>query len=164
VSLLSKDYPDVSLVMVGPDKGVGSLSQVRKTASDLGVAHLVSFPGQVAKEEVPLWLNQGDIFLNTTNVDNTPVSVIEAMACGLCIISTDVAGIPYLLKDGHDALLVPPDDAKAMAGAVQRILTEPGLAEHLSRQARQKAELFDWSVVLPQWAELLTLVGARQAQ
>jgi glycosyltransferase involved in cell wall biosynthesis len=123
------------------------------------VSNLISFPGQVPKEEVPLWLHKGDIFLNTTNVDNTPVSVIEAMACGLCIISTDVGGIPYLLQQEQDALLVPPDDADAMARAVHRILTEPGLAEHLSRQGRQKAEDFDWSVIMPKWEELLTIVA-----
>jgi glycosyltransferase involved in cell wall biosynthesis len=100
-------------------------------------------------------MSQGDIFLNTTNVDNTPVSVLEALACGLCVVSTDVGGIPYLLEHEEDALLVPPDDAEAMAAAVRRVLTEPGLAERLSRNARKKAEGFDWSVVLPQWERLL---------
>ena len=161
LSLLHKEFPDINLVMVGPDKEDGSLSQTQQTASDLGVANIVGFPGQVSKEEVPLWLQKGDIFLNTTNVDNTPVSVIEAMACGLCIVSTDVGGIPYLLQHEHDALLVPPDDAEAMASAVKRILTEPGLAARLSRNARQKAEGFDWAVVLPKWQELFTLVAER---
>ncbi|MGO9579192.1 MAG: glycosyltransferase family 4 protein [Desulfobaccales bacterium] len=161
VSLLYKDYPDVSLVMVGPDKQDGSLSQTRQTASDLGLANLVAFPGPVSKAEVPLWLQKGDILLNTTNVDNTPVSVIEAMACGLCIVSTEVGGIPYLLQHEHDALLVPPDDAEAMAQAVKRILAEPALAEHLSRHARYKAEGFDWSVILPNWEELFTKIAAR---
>ena len=162
LSLLHKEFPDINLVMVGPDKEDGSLSQTQQTASDLGVANIVGFPGPVSKEEVPLWLQKGDIFLNTTDVDNTPVSVIEAMACGLCIVSTDVGGIPYLLEHEHDALLVPPDDAEGMATAVKRILAEPGLAEHLSRHARQKAEHFDWSVIMPKWEELLTIVAERQ--
>jgi len=59
------------------------------------------------------------------------------------------------LKDDHDALLVQPDDSAAMATAVRRILTEPGLAERLSRNARVKAEQYDWSVILPQWERLL---------
>ncbi|MDD1777079.1 MAG: glycosyltransferase family 4 protein [Candidatus Helarchaeota archaeon] len=162
LSLLHKEFPDINLVMVGPDKEDGSLSQTRQTASDFGVANMVDFPGQVAKEEVPLWLQKGDIFLNTTDVDNTPVSVIEAMACGLCIVSTDVGGIPYLLQHEHDALLVPPDDPDAMARAVQRIFAEPGLAEYLSRNARQKAEHFDWSLILPKWEELFTMVAERR--
>jgi glycosyltransferase involved in cell wall biosynthesis len=163
LSLLTNEFPDISLVMVGPDKD-GSLSRTQELASQLGLADLVSFPGKIPKEVVPLWLQKGDIFLNTTNVDNTPVSVIEAMACGLCIVSTDVGGIPYLLEPEHDALLVPPDDAAAMAKAVHRILTESGLAENLSHHARQKAEGFDWPVILPQWEELFAEVGERQAK
>ncbi|MGH9802004.1 MAG: glycosyltransferase family 4 protein, partial [Blastocatellia bacterium] len=119
------------------------------------VGENVLMTGGVPNSEVPQWLDRGDIFLNTTNVDNAPVSVIEAMACGLPVVSTNVGGLPYLLEDGEDALLVPPDDAEAMAAAVRRLLIEPGLAERLSRNARRKAESFDWSNVLPMWRDLL---------
>ena len=103
---------------------------------------------------MPEWLNKADIFLNTTNVDNTPVSVIEAMACGLCIVSTNVGGIPYLLEDGVDALLVPPEDTQAMANAVKRILSDRQLAAALSANARKKAGAFSWEKVLPMWEAL----------
>jgi glycosyltransferase involved in cell wall biosynthesis len=155
VALLAQEFPDVHLTMVGPDKGDGSLQATQRLAAELGVADRIAWPGGVPKADVPVWMSQGDIFLNTTNVDNTPVSVLEALACGLCVVSTDVGGIPYLLEHEEDALLVPPDDAEAMAAAVRRVLTEPGLAERLSRNARKKAEGFDWSVVLPQWERLL---------
>jgi glycosyltransferase involved in cell wall biosynthesis len=108
-------------------------------------------------------LNGADIFLNTTNVDNTPVSIMEAMASGLCIVSTNVGGISYLLEHERDALLVPPDDPEAMAGAVRRLLTEPELAARLSNNARRKAEEFDWATVLPKWKELLTAASKRCA-
>ena len=103
----------------------------------------------------PDWLTKADIFINTTNVDNMPISVLEAMASGLCVVSTNVGGIPYLLEDESDALLVPPNDPQAMTAAVCRILTEPGLAEKLSSNARKKAEQFDWSVIMPQWEAIL---------
>jgi glycosyltransferase involved in cell wall biosynthesis len=141
--------------MVGPDKGDGSLQATQALAQSLRVADRITYPGGVAKQDVPLWLNRGDIFLNTTNVDNTPVSVLEAMACGLLVISTNVGGIPYLLQDGHDALLVPPNDAQAMAQAVRRVLTTCELAERLSDNARRKTEQMDWSVILPEWEKLL---------
>lgn len=158
VALLAEDFPDVRLTMVGPDKGDGSLQRTRQAASELGVDGRVDFPGGIPKDQVPHWLNRGDVFINTTNVDNTPVSVMEAMACGLCVVSTNIGGIPYLLEHEHDALLVPPDDPVAMAAAVRRILTEPGLAERLSRNARQKAKQFDWSTVLPRWEALFKRV------
>jgi glycosyltransferase involved in cell wall biosynthesis len=156
VKELSREFPKLSLIMVGSDKGDGSLQTLQNIVKDLEIENCIETPGGIPHDQVPEWLNKGDIFLNTTNYDNTPLSVIEAMACGLCIVSTDVGGIPYLLEHEIDALLVPPDDPTAMAAAVRRILTEPDLAQRLSENARQKAEGFDWSVVLPQWEELLT--------
>lgn len=152
---LLPEFPDLHLTMIGPDKGDGSWQQVQKVAKELGVAGSLTMTGGVAKRDVPALLNDGDIFLNTTNVDNTPVSVLEAMACGLCVVSTNVGGLSYMLEDGRDALLVPPDDAVAMASAVERILTEPDLGVRLSGNAREKVAKFDWSVVLPKWERLL---------
>lgn len=152
---LTKDFPNVHLIMVGPDKGDGSFEKTQQVAVKLGVRDLITLPGGMAKIEVPLWMNKGDIFLNTTNVDNTPVSVLEAMACGLCVVSTSVGGIPYLLEHEHDALLVSSNNPDNMADAVRRILTEPDLAARLSHNARRKAEKFDWSIILPRWESLL---------
>ena len=121
----------------------------------MGITDFVEFAGVIPNAEVPVWLQRGDIFINTTNVDNTPVSVLEAMACGLCVVSTNVGGIPYLLEDGQNALLTPPDDPDAMASAIHRILTEPGLSARLSENARRQVEQYDWSVVLPEWERLL---------
>ena len=150
--------------MIGPEKGDGSFQHAQQSAIRLGVPGLITLRHGVPKADVPNWLNTADIFLNTTNIDNTPVTVIEAMACGLCIVSTKVGGIPYLLEDGHDALLVSPNDPAAMAAAIRRILTEPGLAQNLSKNARQKAEQFDWSTVLPQWEALLSSAAQGASQ
>ncbi len=146
-------FPNIHLTMFGPDKGDGSLQEMQQVIDELQVQAHVSLPGAVTKPEVPHCLNRGDIFLNTTNVDNTPMSVIEAMACGLCIVCTNVGGLPYLLEHEHDALLVPPADAAAMAAAVHRILTEPELAQRLSSNARKKVENWDWRKLLPRWEE-----------
>ncbi|MDQ2805449.1 MAG: glycosyltransferase family 4 protein [Chloroflexota bacterium] len=159
LAALAADFPAVRLTMIGPDKD-GSLAAVRATAAQLGVADRVALPGAVAKAAVPGWLDQGDIFLNTTNVDNTPVSVLEALACGLPVVSTAVGGIPYLLTDGGDALLVPPADAAAMAAAVRRLWTEAGLAHRLAVGGRRTVAACDWGAVLPQWEALLTAVAA----
>jgi glycosyltransferase involved in cell wall biosynthesis len=155
VKRLASEFPEMALTMVGADKGDGSFQETVKLARNLEVESQVSFPGAVSKGQVAEWLQKGDIFINTTNIDNTPVSVIEAMACGLCVVTTNVGGIPYLLEDEKDALLVPPDDAEAMAVAIRRVLTEPALAERLSTNARKKAEQFDWDNILPQWEKLL---------
>jgi glycosyltransferase involved in cell wall biosynthesis len=158
---LIPEFPALTLTMIGPDKGDGSLAAVRETAAALGVAERITYTGAVPKPEVGVYLNRGDIFLNTTNVDNTPVSVLEAQACGLCVVSTEAGGLPYLLEHETNALLVPVGEVEAMAAAVRRLLTEPALAAHLSKQARLHAARFDWTQILPQWDALLTQVVAR---
>jgi glycosyltransferase involved in cell wall biosynthesis len=159
VELLAADYPDVKLCMIGPDKGDGSLGETQAVADSLGVSGRISYPGGVPKACVGEALNRGDIFLNTTNIDNTPVSVLEAMACGLPVVSTNVGGIPYLLSHEKTGLLVPPDNPQAMATSVSRLLDEPELAARLSQNGLRKASECDWKTVLPRWERLVERVA-----
>jgi glycosyltransferase involved in cell wall biosynthesis len=164
VKQLASEFPEIYLEMIGPDKGDGSVEEVRQTILELEISRRVSLVGVIAKAAVPHYLNHGDIFLNTTNVDNTPVSVLEAMACGLCVVSANVGGIPYLIEHERDALLVPPDNSQAMADAVRKILISPQVAERLSQNARRKAELYDWRVILPQWERLFEAAIQKKAE
>jgi glycosyltransferase involved in cell wall biosynthesis len=160
LALLLAEWPEARLTMAGPDRG-RCREETTQVAQGLGLLDHIAFQGPMPKSAVPAWLATGDIFLNTATVDNMPVSMVEAMAAGLVVISTRVGGVPHLARDGHDALLVPANDPDAMATAIRRVLTEPGLAAALSRQARARAARCDWSVVLPQWEELLTDVSRR---
>ena len=141
--------------MYGPDKADGTYQSVIDYIFQAGIKDGVNIAGPIPKTDVPAHLDQHDIFLNTTTAESFGVSVMEAAALGMCIVTTNVGELPYIWTHEHDALLVPPNDPQAMADAVRRILTEPGLAERLSRNARAKAEQFDWSVILPQWETLL---------
>ena len=161
VARLASQFPDVELTMVGPDKGDGSLEATERRIDELGVSDCVRIVGGVAKAEIPRLLDEADVLINTTNVDNTPVSVLEALSCGLCVVTTNVGGIPHLLEDRGNAWLVPPNDADAMAGAVTRLLTNAELAASLSAGGRQLSQQFDWSSVLPQWQQLFEEVGQR---
>ena len=155
LAALPPRHDSARLTMIGPDKGDGSLGRTKRRIAELGLNQRITIVPGIPKEEVPAALAQGDIFLNTTNADNTPVSVLEALACGLCVASTNVGGLPHLLRHGEEALLAPPENAEALASAVSRILDEPELARRLSAAGRAKAEAVDWSHVLPRWQELL---------
>jgi glycosyltransferase involved in cell wall biosynthesis len=152
---LVRDFPDIVCTMIGPDKGDGSLQETKLAAARWNVVDRVKVVGGVAKSEVPSLLADADVFLNTTRIDNTPISVIEAMATGLCVVSSNVGGIPHLLEDGVDAVLFPVGDVNGACEAIRQVLTEPNCAERLSGNARIKAVKSDWSVVLPQWEKLL---------
>ncbi len=152
-------FPDATLTMIGPDKKDGSWEATRRRVAERGLDRCVTMPGGVPKAEVGAWLNKGDIFLNTTTVDNTPVSVLEAMACGLCIVSTDAGGLPYLITQNREGLLTPSGDSEKMTAAVLHLLTEAKEAANLSANAHHYAAQCDWERVLPRWTELLKRVA-----
>jgi glycosyltransferase involved in cell wall biosynthesis len=154
VSNLRKSFSNIKLTMIGPDKGDGTLQETQTAIEQLNLQRNIRIVPGIPKNKVPEYLTRADIFINTTNVDNTPVSVLEAMACGLCVVSTNAGGIPFLLIDGQDSLLVPPNDSVAMASAVRALLTNSELAKQLSRNARQKVEKFDWLEILSLWEKL----------
>ncbi len=152
VEILKKNGRDVSLCMVGPDKD-GSMARCKKVASQLNLP--VTFTGLCSKEEWISLSKNFDIFINTTHFDNMPVSVMEAMALGMPVVSTNVGGMPFLIESGVDGILVPPNNAEAIVDAVN-VLCENGLkASEIALKARKKIENFDWSQVKLQWKELL---------
>lgn len=146
-------YPDVQLTMVGPDLD-GSMQHCKELCNKLGVEQQVSFTGKLSKQEWTTLAAASDIFINTTNFDNLPVSVIEAMALGLPVITTNVGGIPYLIENGKTGLLVNANDTDEMSRAVQQLINDEQLAEQLSQTGRQKAEQFDWNIIKNKWATL----------
>jgi glycosyltransferase involved in cell wall biosynthesis len=151
-------FPDAGLTMIGPDKEEGIFEDLNSLVQSMGLQESVHFTGAIPKEKVGQYLSKGDVFLNTTNYESFGVSMLEAAACGLCIVTTNAGELPYLWEDGVDVLIVPKDDPELMATAVRRILKEPGLAEKLSRNARAKAEKYDWSVIMPRWEALFNNV------
>ena len=152
---LRPEYPQALLTMIGPDKRDGTLDRVRTAVRRLDLEGAVRIEGPVPRANVASWLADSDVFLNTTSIDNAPLSVLEAQACGLCVVSTNAGGLPHVLTNDADALLVPTGDPEALTAGVQRVLTEPGLGERLSRGARSNAIGHDWNVVLPRWQAIL---------
>jgi glycosyltransferase involved in cell wall biosynthesis len=149
---LLKTYPKAKLSMVGPFKD-DSIEECKAYAE----AHRlpVTFTGGMKKEDWLDYAKDFDVFINTTNVDNTPVSVMEAMALGLPVVSTNVGGIPFLLDDGIDALLVKPNRIEDFTKAVLQLLEHPDLAAQLSKAGRKKVEHFDWEVVKEKWESVI---------
>jgi len=140
------------LCMVGPDSD-GTLTEVKALANTLNVE--VKFTGKLTKPEWIALAKDYNVFINTTNFDNTPVSVMEAMALGLPIVSTNVGGMPYLIEHDVDGLLVPPQQVEAMVEAIIQLYENPSKREVLVANARQKVEGFDWEVVKQQWQSVL---------
>jgi glycosyltransferase involved in cell wall biosynthesis len=151
-AVIKAKYPEATLCMVGPDKD-GSLSNAKQKAKELKLD--VHFAGKLSKKDWITLSENYDFFINTTHFDNMPVSVIEAMSLGLAVVSTDVGGIPFMLEDKKEALLVPDNDVEKMAGAIINLLETPILYSQMTFCARQKAEHFEWQAVKGKWMTIL---------
>lgn len=145
-------FPEAKICMVGPkkDDSYGKAVQyAKKNKVD------VLFTGKLSKEEWIALSRDYNVFINTTHFDNTPISVIEAMALGLPVVSTNVGGIPYLLEHNSNALLVNDNDIEEMTNQINRLFTEQNLANSLSENGKEAVKDFDWEIVKKQWIELL---------
>lgn len=158
----SLNIPKVQLAMVGGDTD-GTRSEVEERISALGLGDRVTLPGRLLKNDWIKLAAHYDVFLNTTTIDNMPVSVIEAMALGLPVVSTDVGGIPYLIDNGKTGLLVPSNNPDAMVEAIQKLLTDPEYAREIAVNARKMVEEFDWESVKWMWFEVLDGIVERSS-
>jgi glycosyltransferase involved in cell wall biosynthesis len=132
--------------------GSGDLAaDLEAQARDLSCRDRVCFLGDVPHGEVGPLLRAADAVAvpsvrdDRGNVDGLPNVLLEAMAVGRPIVSTDVAGIPDVIADGENGLLVPPGSAAALAEALVRLHSDRGLGERLGAAAREKAQALSWS-------------------
>jgi glycosyltransferase involved in cell wall biosynthesis len=154
LSQVKKDRPDASLTMVGPEKD-GSMAACKERAQDLAVD--VRFTGLLSKKQWIELSKEHDIFINTTHFDNLPVSLIEAMALGLPIVSTNVGGIPYLIQDAENGWLVEDGDVEQMAFQIIELVNHSSMTEAVVEKARHTAEQHSWEFVGKSWQRLLQL-------
>lgn len=137
--------------------------QLRGLARELGLEGVVQFEGRLDRDEVVALYGQADAMVNPTTVDNMPNSVLEAMACGLPVISTNVGGVPYILTNGETGLLVPPHDPAALGDAILRLYTEPTLQRHIREGALRAVAQYSWPQVRKQWLAAYAAVHVRGA-
>lgn len=114
----------------------------------------VRFVGKVDPAAMPALCDSADLFLNASVVDNQPVSILEAFASGLPVVTTGTGDIPSMVRHEQTGLIVPPGDPGALASAVVRLLEDAGLARSLAAQARTVVERFTWKDVREEWADV----------
>ena len=137
-------FPGARLTVAGS----GPLrDDLERFAAALGIAQDVTFTGRVENERIPELYRAADLLLNPSRIDNMPISLLEAMASGVPIVSTNVGGIPYLVRHGETALLVAPGDALSMAAAAVRVLEDPVFGRRLRAAGLDAAQAYTWSRV-----------------
>jgi glycosyltransferase involved in cell wall biosynthesis len=150
--LLQKKHPNATLTMVGPDKD-GSLESTKKYANQLHLS--VNFTGKLSKKEWTDLAKNSNIFINTTHFDNTPISVLEAMALGLPVVSTNVGGLPFLISHQKNGFLVNDNNSNEMVEQIENIIKFPSQTINVITTAKNWVSKMDWKVVERQWLNLL---------
>lgn len=147
---LRQAYPLARLCMVGPDKD-GTLQSVKNRVNELELRDSVIFTGRLSKSEWVTLASEYNVFINTSFIDNMPVSLVEAMALGLPVVSTNVGGIPYLISSGVNGMLCKPGDAVDMTNVIKQLFEDDLLYNSLVQNGRLVAESLDWSKVSLHW-------------
>ena len=119
----------------GPD-----LPDLRRRVAELGLDGRVRFLGPLDRDRVLTLFRAADASLLTSSWENFPHTVVEALAVGTPVIATAVGGVPELVRDGENGLLVSAGDRDALAAAVRRVIGEPGLRERLAAAAAPSVE------------------------
>ncbi|HET6756595.1 MAG TPA: glycosyltransferase family 4 protein [Burkholderiales bacterium] len=133
----------------GPER-----ANLEAQALALHVAGAVIFTGKLSNEKMAELYASADVMLNPSRVDNMPVSILESLASAVPVVSTSVGGIPYMVEDGQTAILVPPEDAEAMAQAISGLLADRDQAQRLAAAGLELAQKFSWAEVREAWLSL----------
>ena len=147
---VQKAFPDAQLDLVGGGPLEADIRNLVRKMKLTGV----DFKGVAARSEIGRFYDEADIFINASRLDNMPVSVLEAFASGMPVVSTEPEGMSYLVEHGRTGLLSKPGDATALAQNVIRLLQDPELAERLVSNASQEFRRYSWPVVREQWLEV----------
>lgn len=142
-------HPSATLTVAGG----GSLASALVAETARRGLKGVTFTGQLPPEAVLRAYDAADIFLNTSAIDNLPLTLIEASAAGLPIVSTAAGAIPDLICDGENGLLGPVGDTVTLAGHVLQLLADQELGRRLSQAAHANAGRYAWPQVAPLLAQ-----------
>ncbi|MGA2406166.1 MAG: glycosyltransferase [Bacteroidales bacterium] len=135
----------LELIIVG---GGPQYSFLRKIVKDLGLINFVQFVGQISPEEVPFYLNKFDIYiaLSTENSESFGVAVIEASACEIPVVVSNVGGLPEVVEDGITGFIVPNNNPEAAAAAILKLILNSQLRHQMGKAGRERVKrLYNWN-------------------
>jgi glycosyltransferase involved in cell wall biosynthesis len=153
MALMRDQVPEARLVIVG----AGQLeTEYRQLVSRHSLTSCVIFAGNVPDDELPKYYACSDMLAlpSKDRSEGFGLTILEANATGKPAIGTTVGGIPSVIRDGYNGLLVPPNDPSALAEAIKKALSDDDLLKRMGRNGRAFAERREWSIVAKQTEEL----------
>jgi len=156
-SLIQQQFPEASMIVAGDGKQRAELTTMAQSLA----LNKLEFVGLVESGNMPQIYDAADIYLNSSVVDNMPLSIIEAFASGLPVVTTDAGGIPYFVTNEETALVVSKNDHRALAEAAIRLLEDPELAAGIIQTAHRECLKYDWPAVRALWLDLYQQLASR---
>jgi len=145
--IIQQQLPEAQITIAGdgPER-----SALERLARDLNLRN-IEFTGRVKHDQIVDMYDSADVWLNGSEIDNQPLSILEAFACGLPIVTTDAGGIPFMVRHERTALVVKRGDYEALAAEAMRLLAEPALAKKIVNQGRAECRQYTWDAVRANW-------------
>jgi glycogen(starch) synthase len=140
--LLKDPCAQVLLVGDGPER-----KALERETERLGVGDRLHFVGFVTHDRLPAAMAHADVLVLPSLYEELGTVLLEAMQAGLPIVASETGGIPDVIEDGVNGLLVPPGDPEALARGIDRILSDGDLARRLSEGAQERGKDYDWEVL-----------------
>ncbi|HRF11525.1 MAG: glycosyltransferase family 4 protein [Candidatus Accumulibacter phosphatis] len=154
-------FPRARLTVAGSGP---ELFRLQALVAELGLQERVRFSGRIENSDIPALYATADCLLNPSTVDNMPISILEAFASGVPVVSTCAGGIPDMIEQGVSGLLVPIGDHEAMARELLRVLQDASLAAGLRQAGLRQAERFAWTRVRAQWLDTYRRVAGERRE
>lgn len=149
-------HPGATLVVGGYGPEEQRLKALARAVGDEGI----DFVGRVEPDAIAALFDAADIFVNAAEIDNQPVSILEAFAAGLPVVSTGTGDITSMLRGGHAGVIVPAGNPTALADAVDQLMADPARTIRLVQHARDELKQYEWRAVRDGW--LAAYTGGRR--
>jgi len=130
------------------------VSRLRMMSERAGVADLITFLGKRSQDSLPYYYSAADAVVVPSHYESFGMVALEAMACGVPVVASQVGGLAFLVQDGITGFTVPVDEPQALANRLIRLVTEPDLREKLGSQAAKLAREYAWEKIAPQILDL----------
>lgn len=151
-AVVARRHPDIRLVIFGEGCGISSILS-HSLSNDLKGRISFVTTGSDEKKKWDL-LNQCELYVCSSRMEGFGMAVLEAMACSKPVVAFNVGGLPDLIENGKNGILVPPYDTTSMAESINSILSNPVLAKEMAEESGKQAARFNWTVILRKYLSL----------
>ncbi|HEU4768893.1 MAG TPA: glycosyltransferase family 4 protein [Pyrinomonadaceae bacterium] len=155
---IQQRFPDAKLIIAGDGSQRQSLEAL---ARDLKLQN-VDFRGRISPSRMNELYDEADIYLNSSNIDNMPGSILESFASGVPVVSTSAGGIKCIVAHEQTGLLVPKNDHEAMASWAIKLLESPEMAASIARNAYEECSAYTWEAVRESWLAAYKRLAGRE--